>query len=116
MYIGSLPTASTRAKYELPIQVRDAETDDLIDLTGFTIIFSIRDRCCAPILTATNDDGIDVADAAEGMFIVTFTPAQMRTLCAREYDVGCTITDDTDDEEVDQFIIGTLSVMDGVVS
>jgi hypothetical protein len=48
-----------------------------------------------------------------GTFQVTFTAAQMRSLGAGEYDVGCVIGIGGDEE---QFIIASLPVLDGVVS
>lgn len=114
MYIGALPPASNRARYELALQVIDEETSEPIDLTGYDIVLSVGDRG-SQILTATNDDGIDIADAENGIFVVTFTRTQMRRLCAMEYEVGCTIAPEDDDEETDQYIIGSLPVLDGVV-
>lgn len=119
MYVGPLPTASNRARYVVAFAVLDAETGDPVDLTDIDVILSIRDTkwpSDTPLLTATDGDGIDMGDAAAGIFELTFSATQMRTLCAKQYDVGCTITADDDAEEVDQFIIGTVSVLDGVVN
>lgn len=118
MYVGALPSASNKARYVLAFAVLDADTGESIDLTDIDVTLSIRDTrqpFDTPLLTATDGDGIDMADAENGIFELTFTATQMRTLFAKQYDVGCTIAADDDAEEVDQFIIGTLSVLDGVV-
>jgi len=62
------------------------------------------------MLSASIDDGIELLD--DGVFEVTFTAAQMGGLCAGEYDVGLIITD----EITVQLIIGTIIVMDGIVT
>lgn len=116
MFIGSLPTASNRARYVQAFEVLDADTGEAIDLSDIDVTFSIRDPNGSTLLTATDDDGIDMSSAADGIFELTFTATQMRTLDAKQYDVGCTIVSDDDSEEVDQYIIGTLTVLDGVVN
>lgn len=116
MYVGHLKPASNRARYEVAFQVIDADTGEAIDLTDYSIVLSFRDgRGRSAILTARNDDGIDITDADEGVFTLTFTPTQMRTLCAKQYEVGCTIAPDDNEEETEQPIIGTVTVLDGVV-
>jgi predicted NUDIX family NTP pyrophosphohydrolase len=114
MYTGSLPAVSNKATYTQSFQVNDSETGALVDLSAATIVFAVRGKNGGSVvLTATNSDGIDMADAADGVFEVEFTDTQMRTLCDREYDVGCTIEIS---DNVTQYIIGTLPVLDGIVT
>lgn len=84
-----------------------------IDLTGADIVFCARDpEGGSPVLNASTAAGnITISTVT---FTVEFTEAQMRTLCAKEYDVGCTI-DRTGDGPV-QFFVGTLPIVDGVVT
>ncbi len=114
MYIGSLPLVSNRATFELALQAIDADDGSAFDLTAATITFEIRDPVsCSSILTATNNDGVDVTDADDGIFTVTFTATQMRNLDAKEYEVGCTI------EVADfttQYIAARQPVIDGIVT
>lgn len=117
MYIGSLPIASNRATYEVAFSVLDDDTGSGFDLSGFTVSVSVRDPVSKDeLLTATNDAGVDMTFEDDGMFTVTFTPTQMRTLCAKQYDVGITIADDSDADSVTQLFIGVIPVLSGVVS
>lgn len=112
MYVGSLPAASNRATYIQSFQVNDSETDDLVDLSAAAITYSIRDKRSKTVtLSATVGDGVTVT--ATGVFEVEFTDTEMRTLCDQEYEVGCTIEID---DEVSQYIIGTLPILDGIVA
>lgn len=115
MYLGSLPTASNRARYVLALTVIDENTGEAVDLTGYDVTFAIRDPCDdTPLITLTVDNGIDDDEFDDGIIELTFTSTQMRTLDAKQYEVGCTIT--ADGEDADQFIIGTIAVLDGVIS
>lgn len=117
MYVGSLPPASNRARYVLAFQISDDDTGEAIDLTDIGVTLSLREPgTTSAILTATDGSGIDVTNAADGIFELTFTATQMRTLDPLQYEVGCTLASDDDAEEVDQYIIGTLAVLDGVVN
>lgn len=113
MYIGNLPAVSNRETFEQPFEIIDDETGTGFDLTDATIVFEIRDPNSGTRLSATNGSGVSMTDAADGIFVVTFSVDSMRGLCAKEYDVGCTI-DITD--VVSQIFIGRQPVLDGVVS
>lgn len=111
MYIGSLSPVSNRAGMTFIREVVDDDTDEPIDLSDCAILFEVRDGC-SPALSASIGSGVTVLDT--GVFQVEFTAAQMKTLCPKSYEVGCIIT--RSGEEPQQFIIGTLPVLDGVVS
>lgn len=114
MFIGTLPPTSNRARWVLTREVVDEDTDEVVDLTGRTLRLEIRQQATgSPILTATTEnDAIEIRDT--GVFEVTFTRDQMATLPVGTYEVGLTISND--DDETDQLFIGTLPVLDGVVT
>ena len=115
MHIGNLPVASNRASYRQDFQVYDDETDEGIDLTDAVITLAIRrPGCTSPELTATTADGrIVITGADDGRFELTFGDADMRALDQMSYECGITIEQNGD---VVQYFIGSLPVMDGVVS
>lgn len=114
MYIGSLPVASNRATYQQDFQLYDDEDSEGIDLTDATITVAIRKPgCSTPEVTLTNDDGIEITDEDEGQFELTLTVDQMRNLCAMTYECGITVEQG---DETTQYFIGTLPVLDGIVS
>src|SRR5262245_32971127 len=115
MYIGSLPIASNRATYNQDFQLYDDEDDKGVDLTGAAITLEVRKPgCSAAELTATTSNGkIVVADTDEGQFELTFTASDMRHLDPMTYACGITITQH---DETVQYFIGTLPVLDGIVS
>lgn len=114
MYQGSFPPKSNRAGWSEIIEVVDDDTDEFVDLSDAEIVFEVRNqRSMTTELSATIDnEKIEVLDT--GVFQVSFTAAEMRNLCAGTYDVGCTISNA--DSEPQQFIIGTVAVLDGVVT
>ena len=115
MYIGSLPTASNRATYNQDFQLYDDENNEGIDLTGAVITLEVRKPgCTSTELTATTGNGrIVVTDTDEGQFELTFTATEMRNLEQMTYECGITILQN---DETTQYFIGTLPVLDGIVS
>jgi hypothetical protein len=115
MYIGSLPVASNRATYTQDFQIYDDADNEGVSLTDATITFELRKPGGASQLTATNgDDGrIVVTDADEGRFELTIEVSAMRSLDSRTYECGITIEQNG---ETVQYFIGTLPVLDGIVS
>lgn len=114
MYIGALNPVSNRAGFSMAVEVLDEDTDDAVSLTDCTIVFEIYDTLSQTTkLSATTDNGkISIVDT--GVFQIAFTATDMRTLDPQTYQVGCTI--ENDDSEPQQFIIGTLPVLSGVVA
>lgn len=114
MYTGTLDPVSNRATWIVNYEITDVETGDLIDLSGVDeITIEIRDpKTQSAILTGTKTGG-DIVISDTGVFTWTFSATDMRTLCAKTYEVGCTLTDNS---ETVQLMIGTLPVYDGVVS
>ena len=114
MQTGSLSPVSNKADWIEAYGLDDSETGDPIDISDADeITVSIRNTANQHVeLTATLSGGT-IEHIETGVFQWTFPLAQMRTLCAKNYDVGLTILKD---DETIQLFIGTLSVMDGVVA
>ena len=93
-------------------EVRD-DNNALVNLTGATIVIAVRDRTTkGNLLNAKTADGTIVIQGI-GIFQFTFTVSQMRGLDAsKSYEVGCTILLNG---VTQQFFIGTVSVLDGIV-
>lgn len=113
MYVGSLPQVSNRASWQFLFQVVDDETDDLVDVSTLSFVLEVRDPLtCSVVLSASTANG-KIASPSTGELLASFTRDDMAALCSRTYEVGVTAAD-TDDTA--QFIIGTLPVLDGIVS
>jgi hypothetical protein len=114
MYQGTLPPRSNKAGWSLVVEVLDDDTDEAVDISDCTIVFELRDpRMITTALSATTDNG-KITIGATGFFTVAFTGDDMKTLIAETYEVGCTITNN--DSEPQQLIIGTVPILDGVVT
>ena len=114
MYIGALPPASNRGTYAQDFQVFDDETEVGIDLAGASILLELRrPGCSSPALSASTGNGRIALQAEPGRFALTIAADDMRRLNAVAYEAGITITQNG---ETTQFFIGTLPVLDGVVS
>jgi len=112
MFTGSLDPVSNRADWRVTREVVDDDTDARVDLTGAEIRFEVRDRrSCSTLLRASTTDGRITIDDT-GTFTVAFSASDMRNLAAGIYDVGCIIIMNG---VTDQFILGTVTVLDGVV-
>ena len=117
MLTGTLDAVSNKAAWPESLntwEVIDDETEEGLDLSNCVIVFEVRDpHSKTTQLSATIANGkITVIDT--GVFKVSFTATDMRTLCFGTYEVGCTITNGS--EEPQQYIIGALPVIDGVVT
>jgi hypothetical protein len=115
MYIGSLPVASNRATYSQGFQLYDDEDDEGIDLAGAVIRLDIRKPggSSAAIRAAIDNNRIAVTDQAGGRFELTIEASAMRNLDPMTYECGITIEQNG---ETIQYFIGTLPVLDGIVS
>lgn len=114
MHLGPLTPASNRATWSESYELTDDEDGDEIDLSAVDeITLEVRDpdTKCA-VLTGTKTGG-DIVIVSTGVFQWRFEASAMRALCAKTYEVGCVI--EQDDDEV-QILIGTLPVLDGIVS
>lgn len=100
-----LGAVSTREDYSESWQALD-DDGTAIDLTGATIVYELRDPLSRSATAATVT--IDTTT-----FTAEIPIATMRGLCPKDYEVGCTIEID---DVTTQFFIGTVPVVDGVVS
>ncbi len=115
MFIGSLTVASNRGTYVQDFQLYDDEDTEGVSLADATITLEIRrTNCTSPEFSATIASGlIVVTDEDEGVFTLTVPVATMRNLVQMNYECGITIEQN---DETTQFFIGTLPVLDGIVS
>ena len=115
MYIGALPVASNRATYTQQFQLYDDDDNEGVSLSGAVVTLEVRKPKCTTVeLSATTTNGkIVVTDETNGIFQLTFTVSEMRNLCQMQYEAGITITQN---DETTQYFIGTLPVLDGIVS
>lgn len=101
---------SNRADFEQSWQALD-ENGEAIDLTGATITFTARDpQGGGETLSASTEGGEIVIDTTT--FTISLGKSLLRNLCAKNYNVGCTIEQDGFTE---QFFVGSLPIYDGVV-
>jgi hypothetical protein len=105
--------ASNTADFILDISATDGDTNSLtfgqdIDFTGAAVSFVIQDDNCVTRLTATIGSGI--TQPTGNVLEVKFTSAQMQTLCAGNYNVGCVFKLNG---ETDQLLTGSMSVYNG---
>lgn len=109
MYTGSLGTVSNREDWIQAIEVLDDDGDP-VNIAAATIELAVRKQGDgSPSLEASVGDGIVVASP---IFTFTFDVADMRGLCPGSYDVGVVVTIGSTST---QLIVGTVSIVDGVV-
>lgn len=83
-----------------------------IDLTDLAIVFVVKSKCGAQRWKGEVDDGITADLPDSGQFTVWIPVGSMGSICPGEYDIGCTLADDI---VTTQFLLGTLSIRNGVV-
>jgi hypothetical protein len=121
MFIANFQAITTASDWNDAVQITDSETGEPVDLTGCTIVISVARRRKSsgnwwwgnrPLLTATTDDGtVSIVDL--GIFAFTFPVAtRSGVLAPGVYEVGATISQSG---EVIQLLLGTISVLDGIV-
>lgn len=114
MQTGALPSVSNKADWIEAYGLDDSETGDPVDISDASeITVAIRDPSCGEISASASLSGGGIEHIETGVFQWHFTSAQMRGLCPQNYEVGLTILKDG---ETIQLFIGTLSVLDGIVS
>ncbi len=114
MQVGPLPPVSNKADWIVAYALDDADTGDPIDISDASeITVAIRNSETKYVELSATLSGGGIQHIETGVFEWTFTATQMRNLCAQNYEVGLTILKDG---ETAQLIIGTLAVLDGVVT
>lgn len=100
-----LGAVTTREDYSDSWQALD-DDGTAIDLTGATIVYELRDPATCTRIAAT-------VTIETTTFTAEIPVATMRGLCPKDHDVGCTIEID---DVTTQFFIGTIPIVDGVVT
>ncbi|MBO9099437.1 MULTISPECIES: hypothetical protein [unclassified Rhizobium] len=113
MYVANMEPVSNREDWFETIELINDDTNEIItDLTGITAKVYVRDRDRrSRILSGTTEDGHIVIDPL-GVIQWHFTAAEMSNICAGTYDIGFTVERD---DIVQQELIGTLPVVDGIM-
>lgn len=97
------------------VQFFDQETSETLDLEGNVdaVTIAIREQGTkSQVLSGTlADETVEILP--DGVIQWEFSDDQMGSLCNRTYDIGATLEKDG---QTVQFILGTLPVLDGVVS
>lgn len=112
MLIATLPPVSNRADWIEAIEFVDDDTNETIDLTGCTIVITVKDEDGCQALHASSADG-SVVFISQGVVQFTFPRASVAGLRADAYQIGATVERDG---ETQQILIGTVPVVDGVVN
>ena len=113
MYLGVLEPISNREDWTETIQTLD-ENNAVVDITGATITFALRDKKTkVQVLSADTQDGITISNPTQGIFYWSFTVDDVHSVCPGTYDVGLVIEISGTSS---QLFIGTVQVLDGVVS
>jgi hypothetical protein len=107
-YVTSFDQSNT-ADWIIQISATDADTGDAIDFTGATVLFVVKDENNCLKLSASIGSGITQPSGA--VLQIQFTPAQMETLCAGTYKVGCVFQLNG---VISQLLTGSVSIYDGV--
>ena len=112
-FIGTLAPISNRTGWLADFEIDDADVGGPVDITGASIVVEVRDLDTGWIaLSATTGNGkITILDT--GVFRVNDPLGETQQVRAGTYEVGATITLNGESR---QLIIGTLPILDGVVS
>ncbi|WFR98724.1 hypothetical protein [Rhizobium tumorigenes] len=113
MYVASLQPVSNREDWFETIELIDDDTNEVIaDLNGVTAKVYVSDTGRrSRVLSGTTEDGHIVIDPL-GVIQWHFTADEMKNICAGTYDIGFTVQRDG---IVQQELIGTLPVVDGIL-
>lgn len=102
--------ATNNADWLLQFELRDGDTDDLLDLSAATIEIDVRDNGGCEILTATTSNG-RVEQVSTGIIEMTIPASAMSDVCVGTYKFGGRYT--LNDETISIFT-GTVQIIDGV--
>lgn len=106
-------TQSNRASWRDSGTVKDVD-GNLVDITGYPIVFQITEKDGTPVMTASTANG-KITVISTGVFQWFFTVTDMRGLWdSQTYQIGMTITS-PDGSETQQLAVGYLPIVDGIV-
>lgn len=109
MYGGSLGQISNKATWANGFQIIDAETDDLMDLTGAAITMKVYRLPGRSIVLTGSTDGGEVTIPALGLIDFRFEAEAMSSLGAGTYDASLIIVRAGD---TDQLFLGTVAILE----
>ncbi len=109
-YIAAL-RQSNRATWRDILEISDADTGDLIDLTGARITMTLCGERGDTLKASTDDGSINVIDLGKAEFV--FTKDQMGGLCAGSYSIGARVQRETGGD-VEQLLEGSVYIYEGV--
>lgn len=106
---------TNREDWDVEVTIYDPETGDVTNLTTLTAAtLAVRDAETQTEKFALSlGSGLTVTSAVNGILSIAATAAQMRLLCAENYDVGLVVTIGGD---IRQVFVGTLPVEDGIIT
>lgn len=114
MFVGSLDPVSNRATWTVQYELTDADTDEAVDISSVDEIkVYVRDPATKSLVLSATKTGGAVTIVDDGTFQWTFSASSMGALAPKTYEVGCTLTDNSDTV---QLLIGLLPVLDGIVT
>lgn len=106
-------SATNSADWSQAVQLIDDQTGLPFDGASIEFSLEVDDRGGAPVLRGSTTDGV-IERPEPSIIQWSFPVSQMRALCAgNTYRVGCTATDEGG---TIQLFVGTLSLINGVVS
>jgi len=110
----ALEPTTNRQDWQFQFRLIDSETGTPVALTEDDVLkLRVRDcRYWRESLTAeSGDDHVEIIDGIA--FQITFPRSEMQGLCQHQYEVGATFERDG---EISQILIGTVTVLDGIVN
>ena len=111
MFNGTLDPVSNRETWFGAFTFLDEETGDPIDISNVSaIVLEVMDNGSAVLSGSLGDE---ISHGETGQFTWEFSATSMRALDPKTYKVGATLTQNS---QTVQILIGTLPVLDGVVS
>jgi hypothetical protein len=111
MYVGSLPAVSNREDWQQAITLVDADSGELIDISGCEVTLTVREfRSKCTVLQGSIDAG-QITLPEDGTFLWNFPAVQMKALCQAQYEIGVRISQDS---RTAQLVIGTVDVLEGI--
>jgi|SRR5215471_10872102 len=112
MLEATFEPVSNREDWIETCEVRD-QSNALVDLTGAVIVIAVRDKQTKSQLMQALTADSSITINAPGIFQFTFPLSKMRTMTAsKAYEIGCTIQLNGTTQ---QFFVGTVNVIDGIV-
>lgn len=114
MYEARFEPVSNRADWPQPFEIIDDDTGETVtDFTGVSVLVEVREKgCWSPRLSASIENG-KITDQGNGILEWMFPRTDMTSLCAGSYEIGVTVERD---DLTTQYLIGTVPVIDGIVS